>query len=311
MPMPTPIPDAEPTARIARAGGVPSRMRIHIVFLCALLAADLAAAERPVVLGHLPVAAKHIAVFGQDIVYYEAGSGRALVLLCNLGWDSDAWSQNFSELAKHSHVLAVDLLGIGKSAKPLIDYKMDTWTDVIAEFLRLKHIDKATVAGAVMGGALAVQFALDHPELSDGLVCAASNSGPGKHEGGSAGLSAPSLAGVRQSLLRVFFDKSLVTEELVRARFASRLAAGDGYTIQRHLSDHRAPYMPQELARIHVPALFVWCREDEVTPLSWGQDFAAAVPGAKLAVLDRCGHLPNLEQPKQFNDAVIAFLGGK
>ena len=164
---------------------------------------------------------------------------------------------------------------------------------------------------AVMGGALAVQFALDHPESSEGIVCAASNSGPGKHEGGYAGLGGPSLSGTRQGFLHVFFDKSLVTDDLVRARFASRLAAGDGYTIQRHLSDHRAPYSPQELARINVPTLFVWCREDEITPLSWGEDYAAAVPGAKLAVLDRCGHLPNIEQPKQFNEAVAAFLGTK
>ena len=71
------------------------------------------------------------------------------------------------------------------------------------------------------------------------------------------------------------------------------------------------PISPQELARINVPALFVWCREDEITPLSWGEDYAAAVPGAKLAVLDRCGHLPNIEQPKQFNEAVAAFLGTK
>jgi len=54
--------------------------------------------------------------------------------------------------------------------------------------------------------------------------------------------------------------------------------------------------------------LFIWCREDEVTPLSWGEDYAAAVPGARLKVLDRCGHLPNLEQPAAFDQAVLEFL---
>ena len=78
-------------------------------------------------------------------------------------------------------MLAIDLLGTGKSSKPLVDYKMDTWTDFIADFLRLKGIQKATIVGAVMGGALAVQFTLDHPEMSEGFVCAASNSGPGEH----------------------------------------------------------------------------------------------------------------------------------
>jgi len=259
-------------------------------------------------LGTLPVAAQTIAVFGQPIQYYEAGRGRALVLLCNLGWDSHAWSQNFAPLAHDHHVIALDLPGTGGSAKPLIDYKMDTWTDFIAEFLRRKGIPKATVVGAVMGGALAVQFALDHPEMSEGIVCAASNSGPGKHEGGTAPQNWPSLAGVRRGLLASFHDKSLVTDPLVRARFEQRLRAGDGYTVQRHLSDHRPPYTVEELSAIKVPVLFIWCREDEVTPLSWGEDYAAAVPGARLKVLDRCGHLPNLEQPAAFDQAVLEFL---
>lgn len=78
--------------------------------------------------------------------------------------------------------------------------------------------------------------------------------------------------------------------------------------MQRHLSDHRKPYSPEELAAIRVPALFVWCRQDEITPLKWGEDFAAAVPGARLAVIDQCGHLPNLEKPAEFNAALLEFL---
>ena len=66
--------------------------------------------------------------------------------------------------------------------------------------------------------------------------------------------------------------------------------------------------MPTELARVSVPALFVWCREDRITPLSWGDDYAKALPRGKLAVLDRCGHFPNIEQPAAFNRTVIGFL---
>ncbi len=230
------------------------------------------------------------------------------MLLAQLGWDSDMWSQNVTALAENYHVIAIDLLGTGESAKPHIEYKMDTWTDFIAEFLRLKGIRKATIIGAVMGGALAVQFALDHPEMSEGLVCAASNSGPGKHEGGRQPANWPSLAGVKRGMMASFYDKSLVIDEFVRARFEYRLRADDGYTIERHLSDHRAPYSVQELSAIRVPALFVWCRQDEITPLKWGEDYAAAVPGAELAVIDGCGHFPNLEKPRGFIKAIIDFL---
>jgi pimeloyl-ACP methyl ester carboxylesterase len=267
---------------------------------------------RPNLLKKLTVQKKIVLVFEQPIAYYEAGQGRTLVLLAQLGWDSHMWAQNLPALAKDYRVIALDLLGTGESAKPHIEYKMDTWTDFVAEFLRQKGIRKATIIGSVMGGALAVQFALDHPEMSDGLVCAASNSGPGKHEGGvKQPANWPSLAGVKRGLMSWFHDKSLVTDELVRARFKDRLRINDGYTIERHLSDHRAPYTMQELSTIRVPALFIWCREDEITPLSWGEDFAAAVSGAQLAVIEGCGHFPNLEKPTEFNSAVAVFLRKK
>jgi pimeloyl-ACP methyl ester carboxylesterase len=268
-----------------------------------------AESQRPNLLLKLTTPQKTIQIFGQRIVYYEAGRGKTLVLLANLGWDSHMWAQNLPALARNYHVIAVDLIGTGGSAKPHIDYKMDTWTDFIAEFLRVKGIRRATIMGAVMGGALAVQFALDHPEMSEGLVCAASNSGPG-HDAAkqSAGGGWPSLAGVKRGLMAALHDKSLVTDELVRSRFEYRLRADDGYTIERHLSDHRAPYSVQELSGIRVPALFVWCRQDQITPLKWGEDFAAAVPGANLAVIDGCGHLANLEKPVEFNQAIINFL---
>jgi len=267
-----------------------------------------AEAPRPNLLLKLNAPKRVAYVFGQRTVYYEAGRGKTLVLLAQLGWDSQMWAQNMPALAANYQVIALDVLGTGESAKPHLEYKMDTWTDFIAEFLRVKGIRKATMIGAVMGGALAVQFTLDHPEMSAGLVCAASNSGPGQHEGGGQPANWPSLAGVKRGMMASFYDKTLVTDEFVRARFEYRLRADDGYTIERHLSDHRGPYSAKELSTIRVPALFVWCREDGITPLKWGEDYAAAVPGSELAVLNGCGHFPNLEKPNEFNQAVITFL---
>lgn len=258
----------------------------------------------------LAIRVSYVDVFGERMAYYEGGkrSATTVILLPNLGWDSHAWAQNFDPLARDYHVIAVDPLGFGRSAKPLLDYKMDTWTDLLNEFMSMKRIARATFAGAVMGGALAVQMALDYPDRVQAVVVAASNSGPGPHEGGMEIPSSPSLSGTRANLLALFHDSSLVTDAFVRNRFAFRLRTNDGYTIQRHLADHRVPYSVQELARIRVPALVVWCRQDRITPLSWGESYAAAFPQGRLAVLDSCGHMPNLEQPEAFNDTVREFL---
>src|SRR5262245_10238246 len=73
-----------------------------------------AEAQRPNIIGKLTTSKKTIAVFGQPIAYYEAGRGRTLVLLAQLGWDSHMWSQNMPALADNYHVIAMDLLGTGE-----------------------------------------------------------------------------------------------------------------------------------------------------------------------------------------------------
>jgi pimeloyl-ACP methyl ester carboxylesterase len=288
-----------------------SRASVCLALLSALAPASTARPQGPPnLLDTLPVPVQYVDVFGERMAFYEAGPPGAptLLLLPNLGWDSHSWAQNFAALARTYRVVAVDPVGFGRSSKPLLDYKMDTWTDFLDEFMRVRGIRRATFGGVVMGGALSVQMALDHPERVEAIIVAASNSGPGPHEGGRPIPAANSLAGTRANLLALFHDSSLVTDSLVRARFAFRLRVNDGYTIHRHLADHRVPYSREELARISVPALVVWCREDRITPLPWGERYAAALPRGRFAILERCGHLPNLEQPRAFNDAVLQFL---
>lgn len=288
-------------------------MRVQIILLSAISLVSGVAAQDPVrdLVGELPVAVRYHTVGGHRVAYYEAGPPGApvVMLIPTLRWDAHSWAQNVPALSLSHRVIAIDPLGTGRSDKPRIDFKMSTWTDSFADFLREKGIDRAVFVGTEMGGALAVQMALDHPQYVRAIVVAASNSGPGARDGGArrvgGGLTAE---GTRAGLLQEFFDPALITDAVVQTVLNRRLKADDRHTIQSHLSDHRPPYSPEELARIRVPALFVWCREDRITPPAWGRDFAAAVPAAELRVLEGCGHYPNLEQPGLFNAAVAGFL---
>ena len=75
------------------------------------------------------------------------------------------------------------------------------------------------------------------------------------------------------------------------------------------------PYMhnlrlPHFLPRVSNPTLIVWGREDRIVPVVCGEQYRRALPHATLAVLERCGHLPPIEQPDVFARLVIEFLGG-
>jgi pimeloyl-ACP methyl ester carboxylesterase len=70
-----------------------------------------------------------------------------------------------------------------------------------------------------------------------------------------------------------------------------------------------SPRLANFLPRVTNPTLVVWGREDRVVPVVCGDQYRRAIPGARLSVLDRCGHLPPIEQPAAFADLVLDFLG--
>lgn len=268
--------------------------------------------ERPDLVEMLSLPVEYAKVFGLRLAFYEAGppDSPAVILIPGIGWEArHAWAHNVTEIAGKYRVIAIDPLGLGRSDKPLIDYKMGTWTDGLAEFMRVKKIARAVFGGPTMGGALAIQMALDHPDLVRGIVVTATEEGPAAlRQTGPRSAFVPTLAATRTGLLRSFFDPTLVTDQLVRLRYEYLIGSGIGYTLQRHLADHRPPYSTEELSQVLVPALVIWCREDRLTPLNQGEILARALPEGRLAVLDRCGHLPNMERPQAFNKALGEFL---
>ena len=82
-------------------------------------------------------------------------------------------------------------------------------------------------------------------------------------------------------------------------------------TVTARLSWHPRGFDPQLrkwLHRIRVPTLLVWGADDRLVPLAYGEAWARAIPGARLVTLDRCGHLPPLEQPERFAAIALGFL---
>jgi pimeloyl-ACP methyl ester carboxylesterase len=109
-------------------------------------------------------------VFGQSIHYYEAGQGPTVILLHGLGANAGIWAANIGPLSAHYHVIAPDQIGFGHSDKPLIDYKIATFVDFLYGFMQTQKIAKATLVGNSLGGWIAVDFAIQHPEMVEKLV---------------------------------------------------------------------------------------------------------------------------------------------
>ena len=101
-------------------------------------------------------------------MYYEVeGQGPTIVLIHGFTLDTRMWDPQFDPLAQHHRVVRYDVSGFGRSSVP--DSSFSTSSELAALFKTLA-VDKATVIGMSMGGSIAINFTLEHPELVEALI---------------------------------------------------------------------------------------------------------------------------------------------
>ncbi len=250
-------------------------------------------------------------VFGQTIKYYDVGSGPPLLLIHGIGGDADEWAFCFEPFRRSHRVIAIDLLGFGRSDKPLIEYRIAGFVEVVEGFLRDLKIERVAVLGESLGGWIASAFALKFPERVDKLVLVDAAGIWGDISALPIDLRVSTRAHLRDVFRLVFHDKRRATEALIDLAYELHLERGDGYTIDsvlRHQRDGRER-LDDVIGELSVPTLIVWGEQDEMIPLTVGRNLNRLISASKLEVIPQCGHLPALEKPGEFVKAVLEFLG--
>ena len=247
----------------------------------------------------------------------EAGEGPALVLLHGLSATHYNWEHTIPAFADRWRVIAPDLPGHGRSAKPDAPYTIDFYAGVIRSLGRTLGIREAVVMGNSLGGQIAVELALAYPAWTRALVLAAPAGGfssPLRAFGWVIGAAAkPGLlrALLPRSLGRCFYDRSCPGYEARRRLLAERLEHEDYPHFARAVARSVAGALAagnQPIARLTQPTLLVWGENDSIVALSGSRRLVQALPHARLHVLPRCGHLPMLEHAEHFNRIVGEFL---
>lgn len=236
-----------------------------------------------------------------------AGKGTLLLFLHGIRGSRRHWTRQVEFFSRHFRAAAWDARGYGDSE----DYEGALQFDehFTADLLRLaEHFraDKMHLVGLSMGGRIARNFALRYPQRLRSLVLA----------GTSPGFDALSA----QDVKRFVAERRTATPEGVRRLLGSRAVAGayeqllDSVkgvhqasfekTLEASVSQDRAA----PIERIAVPTLVITGDEDRVYPPAMAQDIARRIPGAELVTMKGIGHLSNLEQPDEFNQAVLDFL---
>ncbi len=254
---------------------------------------------------------------GFGIEYDVRGRGPAVLLLHAFPLGLSMWDRQTEALAATHRVVRFDARGFGGSAvDETTPLTMERIADDGAFLLDQLWIDEAVVHGCSMGGYAAFAFARRHPGRLAGLVLQDTRAGADTPEGRAnrATLAAKVLAEGSTVAVEAFLPK-LVGETSHRERPAlvaavkERILSASPRGIANALhglaarADSRAV-----LSKIDVPTLVLVGEEDVLTPPDESRAMAAAIPGARLEVIPRAGHLANLESPDAVNAALRAFL---
>jgi len=241
---------------------------------------------------------------GPDLRWLERGDGEPVVLLHGLMGRMDHWDAALDELGPACRAMALAL--------PIYDARLAEASIPelgrhVVRFLDALEIGRAVVGGNSLGGHVALDVALRHPDRVSGLILTGS-SGLFERSFTRGVPHRPTAQYVRERMEEVVYDRSLVTSSWVESVRDQVTARPSAMRVIRFAREARRHQMHARLPEIAAPTLLVWGEDDLITPPAVAERFRALIPGAELRLLARCGHAPMLERPAAFAQVVRAWL---
>lgn len=265
-------------------------------------------------------------VNGAKLYYEMMGEGHPLVLIHGGYMDTKMWDDQFAVFAERYRVIRYDVRGHGKSGFPQASYA--DYQDLYA-LLTFLGIEKTYLLGLSLGGMIAVDFTLEHPEMVDALVLVGA-----PVSGFPVDLIYPTEELLQQEIQRrAPFSKALQERNIPAMVDAlmedATLVPSPEYAsarqrVHEHLSSYSFAYflvpvtreepVPpayERLADIHVPTLLIVGADDHFHLHRIAETLEENIVGASRVLIPATHHMPNMEKPEEFNRIVLDFLAGQ
>ena len=263
--------------------------------------------------------------------YWMEGKGSPVILIHGLSNSIEDWLLNFKVISAQHQVFALDLVGSGRTDKPLsASYEIPDLAQFIMDFMDALDIKCAHLVGHSLGGAIALTIALNYPSYCNKLVLVDS---AGLARECSIDLRLLSVPGLGEFLGSMFTqgdlekhismqrkswpDPEIVPDEMIQLKHAATLWQDISKTFFKTLRAianirgiKRSVFIPivQELPSLVNPLLVVWGEQDDVLPASQAQIVKDKVPHARVEIFENCKHDPMIVNPQRFNQLVVEFL---
>lgn len=256
-------------------------------------------------------------VNGTSLFYEIQGKGFPIVFVSGGGiLDRRGWDEQFEKFAKHYRVVRYDVRGIGKSERPQGSFSHSEDLHALLTFLKIK---RAHVVGLSVGGAIAIDFAIEHPEVVDHLILAAAGlSSDSQGEANMKGLKVISdlvkTEGI-EHLIQLTLDAPFV---LSKQNTAGRDKVRQIYLDNKDVFESGLPIYtlwqplkppPQDrLGSVRARVLIIRGDSDSPAYAAMTDKISKGIPRAVTVVIPGGTHFLNLEKPAEFNEAMLSFL---
>jgi len=263
------------------------------------------------------------------VVYHESGSGQPLIFIHHIapGASSYEWSKVYPDFAGRFHVLALDMIGFGESARPDAKLGASDCVRVLAEFIRATCWEQMPVlVGSGLGAGFCAYLASQHPELVSRLILFMPT---GQNDFGRQPLSSGTRLLSRIPLLNqfayrnyqstktamrlalaqsCFCDPARLTDETVDVFSTCAQQYGAEHAIFNLFSGRFNFDLESRIKTISQPVSFLWSEQPALPPLDTATQFQKLLTGSSLGILKNTGTLAAIEDPAQMSAVLDELL---
>ena len=247
---------------------------------------------------------------GLNIFYELAGEGPPLVLLHANPFDHTMWLYQIAHFSRRYTVVAIDLRGYGRSDKPEHPFTFADMANDILAVVRDLGFARIALAGVSIGAALALQIALDRPDLVRAAILVGGESGsPAVFNTLAADYAARPIAEQRIAHLRMIVGDDFAGTPMGRyllEAFLETTPQLSGKSIGQIFAARAAVNLQGRLAAMTVPTLVINGAND--VSLESGRYTASHIPNAQHRIVPEAGHVCCIEKPETFDRFVFEFL---
>ncbi len=247
-----------------------------------------------------------------------------IVLLHGSNDDLHTWDAWADALKGQYRVVRFDQIGHGLTGpNPNGDYSLAAFEATVDQVTAKLGIKRFTLAGNSMGGAIAASYAMSHPERLSSLVLVDAGGAPKVNPTpGNIGFKLAALPGLNQ-LMRWITPRSLVEKSLRQSvtnqAFITPATVDRYWELLRYPGNRQATitrfaakrqsFDPARLATLKLPVLVMWGEQDKLLNADGARWYARSIPGSKLILYPRIGHMPQQELAGQSAADVARFVG--